>query len=598
MITPSIGLTVACALVAGMLSQWAAWYLRKPAILILLITGLVAGMAVGSPSQLGIPDAVLFQLVSLGVAVILFEGSLTLRFSELKGISRAVRNLIIVGVTVTCLGMGAAAHLIAGAPISVALLFGAIVSVTGPTVIVPLLRTLQPTRRIASILRWEGIVIDPVGAILAVLVYTAVVSESAGSSVLKALMLTVACGAGLGAAGAFALGEIIKRHWIPEYLVNFAVLSVVIFVFQVSNAIEHESGLLAVTVMGIAMANMRDVNTQEILHFKEHLSVVLISLMFILLSSRMEMADIQAIGWSGLVLVLVAQFVIRPLAVLLSSPGTSMSLKEGALLAWIAPRGIVAAAVSAVFALGLEERGIEGAQFLAPAVFVMIVGTVLFQSLTARPLAVQLGLADSNPQGVLIVGANPVALEIALALKRNGIRTLIASDNWDGINEARLAGIDCYYGSPLSEHADLHLDLSGLTKLLIVSGRSELSALVFAHFRSQFGHENIYALASKKGQSEHSKRRLALPLRSRNLFGGSVSWKKLATELKKGGAVRTTKLTDTFSVDDYHAEHGKNAIELFVLDKNKQLHVVTENFDYPDEDNWAIVALFLAKEAE
>src|SRR5690606_38555081 len=335
-----------------------------------------------------------------------------------------------------------------------ALLFGGMVTVTGPTVIVPLLRRVRPVASVARVPRWKGIVIDPIGALLAVLAYELIIVSGSGSdNILHSLWLfaqTTMFGAVIGVAVALALAELLRRHLVPEYLRSFLVLSAVVGQFVISNEVMHESGLVAVMVCGMVLTNRRGVNTDDILHFKENLSVILISGLFIVLAARIEMHQIAALGAASLLLVGAVQFVARPLAVLASTFGSNLNWRERALLSWIGPRGIVAAAVSALFAERLEAQGIAGAQALVPLTFLVIIGTVLLQSISARPLAKLLGVAEPSPRGFLIVGANPVARAIASALQKNGFSALLTDSNWENIRAARMAGLSVFYGNPVS----------------------------------------------------------------------------------------------------------------------------------------------------
>ncbi len=566
---------IASLLTLGAACQWVAWRTELPAILYLLLAGMAIGLTLGTPSELGISDAMLFPLVSLGVAIILFEGSLTLKFEELRGLKGIIRNLLTVGVLITWAGMTLGAYAILGFDWSLALLFGAIVTVTGPTVIVPLLRSLQPSERIGNILRWEGILIDPIGALLAVLVYTAIVSGGPGHSITE---FGAAIGVGLvfGLAAAFALGTIIRRHWAPEYLLNYLSLAAVLLAFAVSNALAHEAGLLTVTVMGIAMANMRDVNIREILDFKEHLTLVIISLMFLLLAARVDISLLSSFGLSALALLAFAQLIVRPLSVAVSSIGAGMSWKEILLLGWIAPRGIVAAAVSSLFALELAKSGVADAQLLAPAVFVIIVGTVVLGSATAKPLAAFLGLAHPNAQGALILGANKVSMAIASALQSKDIPVMVADRRYDVIREARMAGIPTYFGNPMSEHADAHLETTGLKRILILRQHPERNALAYTHFRPAFGAENIYSLDSNTVKDGPSKHQLTLALRARALFGFDCSWLQLSRGLANGMEIRWTNITEDFSVDDLRGRYDTELIPLFTLSADGELNVVAD----------------------
>ncbi len=309
-----------------------------------------------------------------------------------------------------------------------ALLFGAFIVVTGPTVIVPLLRTVRPTAHVANILRWEGIVIDPIGALLAVLVFEFIISGQGGEAfghTLASFARIIGVGVVFGVLSGQFLGLALRNHWLPEFLHNVATLALVFAVFALSNVVEAEAGLLTVTVMGIRLANMRAVSIEHILDFKESLSVVLISALFIILAARIDFAQLQALGWGALGVLAVIQFVARPVKIALARWGSSLRWQERALLAWIGPRGIVAAAVAALFSMKLQAAGYAEAELLVPLTFMVIIGTVVLQSATAGLLARALGVAGPEPRGFLIVGANPLARMIAQALLKRGYNSVL-----------------------------------------------------------------------------------------------------------------------------------------------------------------------------
>ena len=463
--------------VVAFLCQWASWRIKLPAILPLLISGLLLGSVGGLIQPLELFGDLLLPGVSLAVSIILFEGALTLRFDEIRGLEKTVRRLVTWGALITWGVVTLAAWGLLKLPLGLALLFGALVVVTGPTVIVPLLRSVRPKANIARLLRWEGIVIDPLGAILAVLAYELVVATGQQGALLHGLWLffqAIAVGAVIGTAVAFMLSALLSRHLVPEYLRSFLVLSAVIGEFVLANGLSEESGLVAVTVTGIVMANRKGVRTDDILHFKENLSVMLISGLFIVLAARLEMDQLLSLGASALLVLAIVQLVARPLSVWVATLGSSLNWREKALLAWIAPRGIVAAAVSALFAQRLEESGVAGADLLVPLTFMIIIGTVALQSVTARPLARLLKVAEPGPRGFLLIGANPVSRAIGKALQQNNFPVLLIDSNWESIRSARMDGLSTFYGNPVSSHADQHLDLVGYGKLLGLSPRYTL----------------------------------------------------------------------------------------------------------------------------
>ncbi|POM13350.1 sodium:proton antiporter [Pseudomonas sp. WP001] len=579
--------------VAALGCQWLAWRLKLPAILFLLLSGILAGPVLGwlDPQEMFGP--LLMPLVSLAVALILFEGSLTLHLSEWKEIGSVVHRLVTLGALTTWAVITLATHWLLGFDWMLALLFGTLTLVTGPTVIVPMLRVVRPKASIANILRWEGIVIDPIGALLAVVVYSFIIASGSGDGLSHSLLTfggVILCGSLFGIAGGWVLGLVMRRQWLPEYLHNLATLAAVLGVFIASNQVMHESGLLAVTLMGMWMANMKGVDVRHILHFKENLSVLLISGLFILLAARLDLNALIALGPFVLILLLIIQFIARPLNVAVSTVGSKLSWRERALLAWIAPRGIVAAAVSAIFAIRLDEAGHEGALLLVPLTFAVIIGTVVLQSATARPLARLLKVAEPAPSGFLIVGANAPARILGKALQQLGSRVLLTDSSWENIRASRMEGLPTYFGNPASQHAESHLDLVGLGHLLALSPSGELNTLATMRFRHDFGHR-LFALANSQESRRTDKHRASGEHRGHLLGSQPLSYTKLASLLGQGAELYTTQLTDGFGWSDYQALHGERATLLFARDNSGWVHVVTPESDMKPLAGWTLLAV-------
>ena len=585
-------LVLSAILVAGVVAQWIAWRTRLPAILFLLAIGTLAGPVSGVLDPDALFGDLLFPGVSLAVAVILFEGALTLRFDEIRGLGDVVRNLVTIGALITWIVVSAAAHFIVGLAPGIALLFGALVVVTGPTVIVPMLRTVRPTEGVANTLRWEGIVIDPIGALLAVLVFQVVAAgyaEDHGGSLLVTFASTVGVGAAIGFAAGRGLALALRRHVLPEYLHNAVTLAVVAGAFTVSDGLRHESGLLAVTVMGMTMANTRGAPIDDILDFKENLSLLLISILFITLAARLDPDRLLTLGPAALILLAVVMFIARPLAVAISTFRSKLSLPERVLIAWIGPRGIVAAAVSAAFALRLEELGVEEAALLVPLTFVVIMGTVIVQGLTAGPLARLIGVMEPEPKGVLLVGAHPLARKLGLALQDSGFRVLLCDTSWEAVAEARMAGLPTFYGSPVSEAADRHLDLVGIGRLMALSPSAQMNALAAHRYTHEFGRGSIYWVEAGGERAQRSAKNVAGRPGNR-LFGDDVTWPKLASMIAAGAEIRRTGLTETFDFEAWEAEHT-DAVPLVALTPEGRLRIFQAHRDVEPKAGWTVLSL-------
>lgn len=437
-------LGLASILIVGIIARWIAWQLHLPSILLLLICGIVAGPVTGFLRPDELFGELLLPIVSLSVGIILFEGGLSLSIRDLRKVGDVVRNLVTLGVLVTWVLTAAAVHWIVGFEWILAILLGAILVVTGPTVIIPLLRHVRPSGQVRTIVKWEGILNDPIGALLAVLVYEVILAGGFTGQAEEAASLffsSILIGCLVGVAFGVLMLLLLKFYLLPDFLQNAFSLTMVVSAFTVSNYFRAESGLLATTVMGIALANQRVSAVKHIVEFKENLRVLIISSLFIILAAKLDLSDLLAISVPGFFFLLVLLFVIRPAAVWVSCLGSKVKRPERIFLAWMAPRGIVAAAVSSIFAVRLVEAGYEDAEKFIPLAFFVIIGTVGVYGLSAFTVAKRLNLAEPEPQGVLLVGAQPWARRIALALKDAGFAVALVDSNRAHISAARLEGL-------------------------------------------------------------------------------------------------------------------------------------------------------------
>ncbi|EGQ7866379.1 sodium:proton antiporter [Vibrio parahaemolyticus] len=585
--------------VIGLGCQWLAWRLRLPAILFLLLAGLIVGPFMQWLKPDEILGNLLFPLVSLAVAVILFEGSLTLNFKEIRGVSGSVWSIVSIGAIISWAATSVATHYFLGFTWELAMLFGSLTVVTGPTVIVPLLRTVRPNSTLANILRWEGILIDPLGALFVVMVYEFIVSHSAVNS-MEVFGTIIAVGVILGVASGAAVATVLRRAWLPEYLQPFAVLMVVLGVFSVSNHIESEAGLLTVTVMGMWLANAKDINIQQILHFKEHLTILLITGLFIFLAARISLDDFAALGSGALLLFVFMQLVSRPLSIFLSTMRSNLNLKDKLFLSWVAPRGIVAASISSLFAIKLIEYGVDGASLLVPMTFMVIIGTVVLQSATARPMAIALGVAEPAPRGFLLIGANRVAREIGQALARYDRRVLMTDSNWEYISQVRMMGLDYYYGNPISSHADDNLNMIGIGQVVALTPDQHFNIMACMQFVDEFGEDKVHCLQKVKtngnGSEKHS---VAQEYHGKLLMGGNVSYTQLASLLSRGAEIKHTKLSENFTYQDYLEHHKTNlVIPLFNVEDKGKIQFCDDPDQFAPSTTSTIVSLILPESAQ
>ncbi|MEP1151491.1 MAG: sodium:proton antiporter [Balneola sp.] len=562
-----IAIGLASVLALGISAQWLAWRTKLPAILLLLGFGIIAGPFTGLLDPEKLMGDLLSPFVSISVAIILFEGGLSLKMSEFKKIGGTVIKLITIGVLITWTLSALAALYILDLGVELSVLFGAILIVTGPTVIIPLLRQVRPTEKAGSVVKWEGIVNDPIGAMMAVLVFEVIIAGGFSQISGKAgiiIIQTLAYGTVLGAIGAGIMYYALKKHWIPDYLQNPVTLMVVIGVFVISNHLQHESGLLTVTVMGIILANQKSARIKHIIEFKENLQVLLISALFILLASRLRIEDLEYFNWTAALFIAVLILVIRPAAIFFSTLGSNLKWNEKAFVAWMAPRGIVAAAISAVFALRLEQEGYAEAELLVPYTFIVIIATVTIYGLSASPVARLLKVAKADPTGVIIIGAHNWARMMAHAVKDLGFKVLVADSNWENISKARKSGLQTYYGNILSEYAMEELDFEGIGKTLAFTPNDEVNSLSAIQFSELFGNSQVFQLpprsSSAKKDVESSD-----SLGGRTLFHRNMNYDKISSFIDDGAVVKATQITEAFTFDDYKEQYKDASCSLFVV---------------------------------
>lgn len=499
-----IGPTLAIIFSAGMVAQWLAWRTQVPSIIALLLTGILLGpvLEVIDPDEL--LGETLFPLVSLSVALILFEGGLDLPPRELRNTGTVVRRLISLGAIATFLVSWYGAREVFGISNRAAIMLGAVLVVTGPTVVGPLLRFVRPAGTVGPILRAEGVLIDPIGATAALLAFEIIVTETTDQAVANIALIvvkTLVGGVGIGLAMALLLDTGLRRFLIPDTLAIPVTLAAVITAFVVCNEIQEEAGLLAVTVMGMWMARRDSSVIRQVTEFNANLRTVLISVLFILLAARIEADAFRdvlrpAIGFLA-VLILLA----RPAAVLVSTLFTALSWRERLFLMTMAPRGIVAAAVSAIFALRLEEVDVPDAEKIVPIVFLMIIGTITVYGFIAGPAARRLGLSEGQADGVLIAGAHSIGRGLALELKQRDVKTLVIDTDPYNVARAIRAGLTARRMSALAERAGHDLDLRGIGRLVALTSNDEVNALSTGRFARIFGRREVFQLAPSPRRS-------------------------------------------------------------------------------------------------
>lgn len=597
--TNLIGL--ASILILGIGAQWIAWKIKFPSIFFLLLFGFVAGPLTGFIEPDELLGDTLMPLVSISVAIILFEGGLSLRLKELKEIGTVVFLLITVGVLLTWAIIAITAYFLLGVNIRVSVILGAILVVTGPTVIGPLLRHIRPTGRVANILKWEGIIIDPIGALLAVLVFDTILIgevQEATRTILFNLGGIVAAGGITGLVFASALVWLISRFLIPDFLQETFTLTMVIAAYMIAEMLQHESGLIAATLMGIILDNQKLVTVKHIAEFKENLRVLIISSLFIILSARMKLDNINMVSLNSIIFLGIIVFLARPLSVFISTIGSNLKWKEKLFLSWMAPRGIVAAAIASIFAIRLSETGLEGANFIVPVTFIVIIGTVTIYGLTSQPVARWLGIAQSDPQGVLFLGAENWSIEMAKVIKEKGFQVAMIDSNRSRVNKAQLVGIKTYFGNAMSKNTIDSLELEGIGKVLAITPNDEVNSMAVLHMAELFNREELYQLTPTIAKKDEDAESDFKHLRGRYLFGEGITYNYLQGRFGADATIKATKLTETFDFQNFLDYYNGQAIPLFLIRESGNLLVFTKGSRIIPKPGNTIIALVERKSAD
>lgn len=570
-LTEHLLLKLTMILFLGALAQWLAWRYRFPSIAFLLLFGFTAGPIGRFIDPEALFGKTFIPIVSLSVAFILFEGALSLRFTEIVSTRKVVRNLVTLGAIITLLLGAAASYFILKLDIWLSFLFAAILTVTGPTVIMPLLRHIKPVSKVSSVLKWEGIVVDPIGAILAVLVYQAIITgefETSRFFILKHFAQIVGAGLLAGALGAIFFYQLLKNYLVPEFLQNPFTLALVACVFTGSNLLMEESGLLAITVMGIALANQQRVDVKNILVFKENLRVLLISILFILLSARLRIRDFEYLNSDSLIFMAILIFVIRPACVFASSMKSDLNFREKLFISFMAPRGIIAASVSSVFALNLVEAGHRNAAMLVPLTFMVIVVTVLFYSVVSPWLARVLGISNTDPQAVIMIGAQPPLIKVALALRDAGVQTLLIDGNPRRVDDAVGLGLTAFASSIMADNIIDEIEVSSYSKVLAMTSNDKVNSLAIIRFAEHFEKNQMFQISPKL--------KIAVPreLTGRTLFREGLNYLAFEEYFNRGCKASNIPVPPEFTAADFEKTYGADALLLFTVDARGRLGVV------------------------
>ena len=540
----------------GVGAQWLAWRLGLPAIVLMLATGLAVGPGLGLLVPSRDFGALLDPMVAVAVAIILFEGGLTLDRKALADVAVGVRRLVLLGAPIGWALSAVALHYVAGLSWATSAVFGGILIVTGPTVIAPLLRQAKLARRPALLLQWEAIVNDPLGALAAVLAWQVVQVYQAGLTAAEAalqLALGVLVAALMGGAGGLGLVRAFRRALVPEYMKVPVLFAAVLAIFSAANAVLTETGLLAVTIMGVVIANAGLASFSELRRFKEHATILLVSGVFILLAANIEWESLTRLDWRAAAFLAVAILLVRPLTVFLSLLGSGLPWREQVLVAFTGPRGVVLVAVAGYFGEKLMAVGVEDAASVTPLAFAMVAATVVLHGFTLKPLARRLGLAGAEEPGLLIVGGSRFGTELGRAADKAGVPVLVADPNWTNLRRPREAGLRTFWGDILSEAAEHGVELVSYDIALAATDNDAYNTLVATDLAPEFGRENVWQLARA---TEGPRRALPASLGGQPL-GEGAGFGALESRVAQGWGVSSTTLSEEFGLEDWRAANPK-----------------------------------------
>ncbi|WP_411842501.1 cation:proton antiporter [Salinicoccus sp. HZC-1] len=566
----------------GIFSQWLAGIIKWPAIVVMSITGLLVGpvFQLANPEQM-MGSGLYSTIVSLAVAIILFEGSSNLDYRELKGVSKAIRRVITIGAALAWFLGTLAMYYIMEFPLPISLVMAGLLIVTGPTVITPLLKQAKVKNSVNSILKWEGIILDPVGPLLALLSFYVfqVLGNGSGGSFILEFLVGFAVAAILGFGGSLLFRWLIKKEIIPQNLMAPIQFAFILLIFSINEAVLHESGLLSVTIFGLAMARMKNRNLvyKQSDHFIEEISLILVSTVFILITSSLTREVlIDVLNWQLAIFCLVMILLVRPLSIYLSTINTEIGLKERGFIGMTAPRGIVALTVAQFFAGLFIDAGLPMAEMITPVTFGFVFVTVVVYGFGFKPLSQVMNLSSTNPPGVIIIGENNFSLQLAKKLKDQGIPVMMSDLLHFTSSRADEMGIETFRGNLLSEDDRIYTDLTSYDKCLLMTRSFVLNNLSFNELSTEFGLRNVKMLPISTSD-RIVKFRPEESLRHHMLFEETATYYWLDQYIKEH---------NISEIPGSEAETiSENDIVLYYIDSSKNVHFkpITRELEYGEE---------------
>jgi transporter, CPA2 family len=576
----SATLAVSLIIFLGVFSQWLAWKISKPAIVIMSLAGLIVGpfLNIIVPSQV-LGDSIYKSIISISVALILFEGSLSLDFKEITDTKMTIKRIVVFGALISWILGSLSAYFLAGLSITTSLVIGALLIVTGPTVIIALLRQAKLDSKVSTILKWEGILVDPMGAILAVLSFEAAevfASSSVSPGILVKFGIGVLIAVAIGGLVGIGTGRALQKNYFPEYLKSAIVLCLVLGTFSLSESITHETGLLAVTVMGVILANMHISSIEQVKHFNENISILLTSSVFVMLTSSLSRSILVDIFQLKIILfVLSMLFIVRPLSIWLSTIGTDLNIREKTLIGWIAPRGIVALTVTGYFSNLLVEEGHQDAELLLALTFALVIVTVIAHGFSIQPLAKKLGLAHDGKPGLVIVGSNPFSVALAKFLKDWDVPTLIVDYSGKNLENVINTDIETYQGEILYEVANYNLDLVIYKKMLLNTPIPLYNILVSNEFVSRFEHTSSICIINVLGDKVRSDFKELQKIGVPRLGDYRATYLSLIRLVEDGYDFAATQITEELTEEEYYRLMDYRRINIFTMTESGDIEFFT-----------------------
>lgn len=574
-----ITLQIVLTVLAGISAQVVAAYLKLPSIILLLIFGIAFGSdGLGwlSPQSLGVGLEV---IVSLCVALILFEGGLSLELKEIGKVSGSLRNLITIGTFITLVGGGLAAHWLGEFPWSIAFLYASLVVVTGPTVVTPLLKQVGATRKVSTLLEGEGVLIDPVGAILAVVVLDIILNgDTDPAIVIGGLLARLGIGVVIGGGGGALMALFLKKaDFLSEELRNLVVLAGIWGLYGLAQSVRGESGLMAAVAAGIVVRAIPIPEERLLRRFKGQLTIFSVSVLFILLAADLSIASVFELGPGSVLTVLVLMLVVRPINIWVCTWNSDLNWREKAFMSWISPRGIVSASVASLFAILLTERDINGGDSIKALVFLTIIMTVFAQGLTARSLARLLGVTSSSATGVVIVGCNALGLTIGRLFKDRGESVVIIDTDQAACEKAEAEGFSVYVGSAMNGEILEEAGLSSIGTFLAVTNNGEVNSVIAERAQEEFQPPRVFAVLPRRESGEAATSRgdlrtPRLPVKQWNTF--------ITDDAVERGTYEFTEETIMAQRDQVNRLIQEGDMVPLVTEQNGQLEVAL------DKTNW------------